>query len=323
MAAVAVSEPKFILGERYEVMGLLGGGGMGEVHRGRDLRLGREVAAKLLKSDLARDPSFHVRFRREAQAAASLNHPAIIAVYDVGEDRTSAGAIPYIIMEYIGGANLRDILKQSGQLTFRESLTFAADICGALDYSHRNGIVHRDIKPSNISHSAAARASPRAVLGTLPYMSPEQMQGDEVDGRTDVYAIGCVLYEMVTGVPPVSGNDPVELLYQHTRGRIRSPSSLRSDMPPGMNDVILTALQKNPLDRYQSASEFRASVVQELSNIPEPLAARERHSKSPANDGVTHTPEGGREGGRLQTALDRLRRSSRQNLKKRKTGCGK
>ena len=136
-----------VLGERYEIGGVLGRGGMAEVHRGRDLRLGREVAVKVLRSDLARDPSFQVRFRREAQASASLNHPAIVAVYDTGEDRTSLGATPYIVMEYVEGETLRDVLRREGPLPPERAMSLAADICGALDFSHRNGIVHRDVKP--------------------------------------------------------------------------------------------------------------------------------------------------------------------------------
>ena len=139
-----------VLGERYEIGGVLGRGGMAEVHRGRDLRLGREVAVKVLRSDLARDPSFQVRFRREAQAAASLNHPAIVAVYDTGEDRTSTGATPYIVMEYVEGETLRDVLRREGRLSPERAMSLTADICAALDFSHRNGIVHRDVKPGNV-----------------------------------------------------------------------------------------------------------------------------------------------------------------------------
>src|SRR5215207_10004111 len=139
-----------VLGERYEIGGVLGRGGMAEVHRGRDLRLGREVAVKVLRSDLARDPSFQVRFRREAQASASLNHPAIVAVYDTGEDRTTLGNTPYIVMEYVEGETLRDVLRREGPLPPERAMSLSADICGALDFSHRNGIVHRDVKPGNV-----------------------------------------------------------------------------------------------------------------------------------------------------------------------------
>ncbi|MDQ3734532.1 MAG: protein kinase, partial [Actinomycetota bacterium] len=139
-----------LLGQRYEVGEVLGRGGMAEVHRGRDIRLGREVAIKVLRSDIARDPTFQARFRREAQAAASLNHPAIVAVYDTGEDTVAAGDIPYIVMEYVEGRTLRDVLKDQGVLQVKSAMSLAADICAALDFSHRNGIVHRDVKPGNV-----------------------------------------------------------------------------------------------------------------------------------------------------------------------------
>ena len=192
-----------VLGERYEIGGVLGRGGMAEVHRGRDLRLGREVAVKVLRQDLARDPSFQVRFRREAQAAASLNHPSIVAVYDTGEDRTALGATPYIVMEYVEGETLRDVLRREGVLDPDRAMELAADICGALDFSHRNGIVHRDVKPGNVmitpqgtvkvmdfgiaravSDSAATMTSTAAVIGTAQYLSPEQARGEGVDARS-------------------------------------------------------------------------------------------------------------------------------------------
>ena len=217
-----------VLGERYEIGGVLGRGGMAEVHCGRDLRLGREVAVKVLRQDLARDPSFQVRFRREAQAAASLNHPAIVAVYDTGEDRTSAGATPYIVMEYVEGETLRDVIRREGRLRPEKAMELAADICGALDFSHRNGIVHRDVKPGNVmitpqgsvkvmdfgiaravSDSAATMTSTAAVIGTAQYLSPEQARGESVDARSDVYSMGCLLYELVTGAPPFTGDSPV------------------------------------------------------------------------------------------------------------------
>jgi eukaryotic-like serine/threonine-protein kinase len=201
-----------VLGERYEIGGVLGRGGMAEVHRGRDLRLGREVAVKVLRSDLARDPSFQVRFRREAQASASLNHPAIVAVYDTGEDRTTTGATPYIVMEYVEGETLRDVLRREGRLSPERAMSLSADICGALDFSHRNGIVHRDVKPGNVmitpqgsvkvmdfgiaravSDSAATMTSTAAVIGTAQYLSPEQARGEGVDAHPHVSSLGRLL----------------------------------------------------------------------------------------------------------------------------------
>jgi serine/threonine-protein kinase len=272
-----------VLGERYEIGGVLGRGGMAEVHRGRDLRLGREVAVKVLRSDLARDPSFQVRFRREAQAAASLNHPAIVAVYDTGEDRSPTGATPYIVMEYVEGETLRDVLRREGVLQPERAMSLAADICAALDFSHRNGIVHRDVKPGNVmitpqgtvkvmdfgiaravSDSAATMTSTAAVIGTAQYLSPEQARGEAVDARSDVYSVGCLLYELVTGAPPFTGDSPVSVAYQHVREDPRLPSSVNPAIPPDLDAILLKALSKNPANRYQSAADMRNDLLRSL-----------------------------------------------------------
>jgi serine/threonine-protein kinase len=272
-----------VLGERYEIGGVLGRGGMAEVHRGRDLRLGREVAVKVLRSDLARDPSFQVRFRREAQAAASLNHPAIVAVYDTGEDRTTSGATPYIVMEYVEGDTLRDVLRREGVLPPDRAMSLTADICAALDFSHRNGIVHRDVKPGNVmitpdgsvkvmdfgiaravSDSAATMTSTAAVIGTAQYLSPEQARGESVDARSDVYSVGCLLFELVTGAPPFTGDSPVSVAYQHVREDPRLPSSINPAVPPDLDAIVLKALSKNPANRYQSAAEMRNDLLRAL-----------------------------------------------------------
>ncbi|WP_346620843.1 Stk1 family PASTA domain-containing Ser/Thr kinase [Blastococcus montanus] len=272
-----------VLGERYEIGGVLGRGGMAEVHHGRDLRLGREVAVKVLRHDLARDPSFQVRFRREAQASASLNHPAIVAVYDTGEDRTPTGATPYIVMEYVEGETLRDVLRREGRLPIERAMSLAADISGALDFSHRNGIVHRDVKPGNVmitpqgtvkvmdfgiaravSDSAATMTSTAAVIGTAQYLSPEQARGEGVDARSDVYSLGCLLYELVTGAPPFTGDSPVSVAYQHVREDPRLPSSINPDVPPELDAILLKAMSKNPANRYQSAAEMRNDLLRAL-----------------------------------------------------------
>jgi beta-lactam-binding protein with PASTA domain/predicted Ser/Thr protein kinase len=272
-----------VLGERYEIGGVLGRGGMAEVHRGRDLRLGREVAVKVLRSDLARDPSFQVRFRREAQASASLNHPAIVAVYDTGEDRTSIGATPYIVMEYVEGETLRDVLRREGRLAPERAMSLCADICGALDFSHRNGIVHRDVKPGNVmitpqgavkvmdfgiaravSDSAATMTSTAAVIGTAQYLSPEQARGDSVDARSDVYSLGCMLYELVTGAPPFTGDSPVAVAYQHVREDPKLPSSINPAIPAELDAILLKAMSKNPANRYQSAADMRNDLLRAL-----------------------------------------------------------
>ncbi|SNR62029.1 Stk1 family PASTA domain-containing Ser/Thr kinase [Blastococcus mobilis] len=272
-----------VLGERYEIGGVLGRGGMAEVHRGRDLRLGREVAVKVLRSDLARDPSFQVRFRREAQASASLNHPAIVAVYDTGEDRTTTGATPYIVMEYVEGETLRDVIRREGWLSPERAMSLSADICGALDFSHRNGIVHRDVKPGNVmitpqgtvkvmdfgiaravSDSAATMTSTAAVIGTAQYLSPEQARGESVDARSDVYSLGCMLYELVTGAPPFTGDSPVAVAYQHVREDPKLPSSINPAIPAELDAILLKAMSKNPANRYQSAAEMRNDLLRAL-----------------------------------------------------------
>ncbi len=272
-----------VLGERYEIGEVLGRGGMAEVHHGRDLRLGREVAVKVLRNDLARDPSFQVRFRREAQASASLNHPAIVAVYDTGEDRTALGATPYIVMEYVEGETLRDVLRREGHLPPERAMTLAADICGALDFSHRNGIVHRDVKPGNVmitpqgtvkvmdfgiaravSDSAATMTSTAAVIGTAQYLSPEQARGESVDARSDVYSLGCMLYELVTGAPPFTGDSPVAVAYQHVREDPRLPSSINPGIPADLDAIVLKAMSKNPANRYQSAADMRNDLLRSL-----------------------------------------------------------
>src|ERR1700710_442816 len=269
-----------VLGERYEIGGVLGRGGMAEVHRGRDLRLGREVAVKVLRSDLARAPSFQVRFRREAQASASLNHPAIVAVYDTGEDRTATGATPYIVMEYVEGETRRAVPRREGYLRPERAMALAADICGALDFSHRNGIVHRDVKPGNVmitpqgtvkvmdfgiaravSDSAATMTSTAAVIGTAQYLSPEQARGEGVDARSDVYSLGCLLYELCTGAPPFTGDSPVSVAYQHVREDPKTPSSINPAIPPELDAILMKAMSKNPANRYQSAAEMRADLL--------------------------------------------------------------
>ena len=274
----------YLFGDRYQVGDTLGFGGMSEVHRGRDLRLGRDVAVKVLRADLARDPSFQARFRREAQNAASLNHPAIVAVYDTGETAGETGPVPYIVMEYVDGDTLRDVLKQEGPLPPRRTMEIVADVCAALDFSHRHGIVHRDVKPANImlnragavkvmdfgiaravSDGQATMTATSAVIGTAQYLSPEQARGESVDARSDVYATGCVLYELLTGQPPFTGDSPVAIAYQHVREAPRPPSEAKPGLPKELDAIVLKALNKNPLNRYQTAAEMRSDLVRALS----------------------------------------------------------
>jgi Serine/threonine protein kinase len=277
-----------LLGGRYQVGELLGYGGMAEVHRGRDLRLGRDVAIKMLRTDLARDDTFQLRFRREAQNAASLNHPAIVAVYDTGEERGSSGeSLPYIVMEYVNGRTLKEVLAVEGRLMPRRALEIVAEICSALEFSHRHGIIHRDIKPGNVmltqtgqikvmdfgiaralAASGSTMTQTSAVIGTAQYLSPEQARGESVDARSDVYATGCVLYELLCGQPPFVGDSPVSVAYQHVREDARPPSLLNRDVTPAIDAVVLKALAKNPLNRYQSAAEMRADLLRAAAGRP-------------------------------------------------------
>ena len=281
-----VTEPR-LLGERYQIGALLGYGGMAEVHRAMDTRLGRDVAIKTLRVDLARDPGFQARFRREAQSAASLNHPAIVAVYDTGDEVRGREHIPYIVMEYVEGRTLRDLLNVERRLPWAQALAITAKICQALDYSHRQGIVHRDIKPANVmltpgdevkvmdfgiaravTASSATMTQTAAVMGTAQYLSPEQARGDPVDPRSDVYSTGCLLYELVTGTPPFTGDSPVAVAYQHVREDPVPPSQVVAGVPAPVDAIILKAMAKNPANRYQSGAEMRQDCERALAGAP-------------------------------------------------------
>ncbi|WP_407445399.1 Stk1 family PASTA domain-containing Ser/Thr kinase [Rhodococcus sp. (in: high G+C Gram-positive bacteria)] len=271
------------LSSRYELGEILGFGGMSEVHLARDTRLGRDVAIKVLRADLARDPTFYLRFRREAQNAAALNHPAIVAVYDTGEAETDAGPLPYIVMEYVEGDTLRDIVRRDGPMPAKRAMEVIADVCAALDFSHRNMIVHRDVKPANVminkagavkvmdfgiaralSDAASPMTQTAAVIGTAQYLSPEQARGEQVDARSDVYSVGCVLFEILTGEPPFKGDSPVAVAYQHVREDPPLPSSVNPSIPHELDSVILKAMAKNPANRYQSAAEMRSDLIRVL-----------------------------------------------------------
>jgi serine/threonine-protein kinase len=281
-----------VLGGRYEVGNLLGRGGMAEVHVAQDTRLGRTVAVKLLRSDLARDPSFQARFRREAQAAAGLNHPSIVAVYDTGSDHlTEHGGgrveLPWIVMEYVEGRTLRDMLRTDHPLAITDALSYTEGVLGALEYSHRMGIVHRDIKPANVmitpagevkvmdfgiaravSDSSATLTQTSAVMGTAQYLSPEQARGEQVDSRSDLYSTGCLLYEILTGRPPFTGDAPVAVAYQHVSEQPRPPSALVPDIPPAVDHVVLMALSKDREHRYQSAGDFADDLRRAVEGRP-------------------------------------------------------
>ncbi len=287
-------EPRILAG-RYEVGDLIGRGGMAEVHIGYDTRLGRSVAIKILRADLARDPSFQTRFRREAQAAAGLNHPAIVAVYDTGEDqfRNDNGilqAVPFIVMEYVEGHTVRDILKGDVAAPIEEAVEITEGVLAGLDYAHHAGLVHRDIKPANVMLTPTgavkvmdfgiARAladvgqtmtQTQAVVGTAQYLSPEQARGENVDARSDLYSTGCLLFELLTGRPPFMGDSPVSVAYQHVREPAPRPSQFASDVPPELDAVVAKSLQKDRNMRYSTAQEFTADLQRAMGVIPGPV----------------------------------------------------
>jgi serine/threonine protein kinase len=273
-----------LLGGRYELNEPIGHGGMAEVFCGADVRLGRDVAVKVLRADLARDPSFQTRFRREAQAAASLNAPSIVSVFDTGEDEQG---VPYIVMEYVEGRTLRDLLLEDGRLLPERALEITAEICAALEVAHAAGIVHRDIKPANVmvnaagevkvmdfgiaraaSDTSSAMTQTAAVIGTAAYLSPEQARGEHVDARSDLYSTGCLLYELITGGPPFTGDTAVAVAYQHVREDPVPPSAYDETLGPDIDAVVLRAMAKNPANRYQSAAEMRADLLRAAAGEP-------------------------------------------------------
>lgn len=278
------------VGGRYELGELLGRGGMAEVRKGTDTRLGRVVAVKRLRTDLASDATFQARFRREAQSSASLNHPAIVAVYDTGEEQSTDGsdvAQPYIVMEYVAGRTLREIIREGRKILPERALEITSGVLSALDYSHRAGIIHRDIKPGNVmltpsgdvkvmdfgiaramSDASNTMTQTAAVVGTAQYLSPEQARGETVDSRSDVYSAGCLLYELLTGRPPFIGDSPVAVAYQHVREPAVPPSDHDTDLPPEIDAIVMKALAKRVEDRYQSAAAMRSDIERYLAGRP-------------------------------------------------------
>ncbi len=272
---------------------------MAEVRRGFDLRLERTVAVKCLKVELAADPSFQERFRREAHAAASLNHPGIAAVYDTGEqvDETTGVPIPFLVMELVDGPTLRDVLREKGPLPAGTALELTRVVLGGLGHSHSAGIVHRDIKPSNIMLTpkgeakvmdfGIARAAETTsdltgtatVIGTAHYLSPEQARGERVDQRSDLYSTGCLLYELLLGRPPFVGDSSVSVAYQHVRETPAPPSQVDPTLSADIDAVIARALAKDPADRYQSAEEMAADIGRVLAGLPAHAAQPSEHTQ--------------------------------------------
>jgi eukaryotic-like serine/threonine-protein kinase len=263
-----------VFSNRYEIQRGIARGGMAEVYLARDQLLDRPVAVKVLFAEYARDPSFVERFRREAQSAAGLNHPNIVAIYDWGQERGTY----FIVMEYVRGRSLRDVVQVNGAFSARRTAEIGAEIAGALEFAHRNGVVHRDVKPGNVlltadgdikvtdfgiarADTSEALTQTGAVMGTATYFSPEQAQGLPVDGRSDVYSLGVVLYEMVTGAPPFTGESPVAVAYKHVREDPDPPSGRAPDLPPDLEHIILTAMAKDADSRYQTAEELRTDLL--------------------------------------------------------------
>jgi len=279
-----LSEQERVLAGRYQVGEIIGRGGMADVFEGVDLRLGRKIAIKLLKSDLANDENFESRFAQEAQASAKMAHPTIVRIYDAGEEITtdSNGNVrktPFIVMEYVKGKLLRDLMHER-KLTSSEAVGYARGVLTALEYSHKAGIIHRDIKASNImvteegqvkvmdfgiaraiSDSSATQAHTSGIVGTAQYFSPEQARGEAVDARTDLYSTGVVLYEMLAGRPPFKGDTAVSVAYQHVSEKVTPPSAHNADISPEMDQVVLNALAKDRDERFQTAEEFRDHLV--------------------------------------------------------------
>jgi len=311
-------EPR-LLGGRYQLGPVIGRGGMAEVRRARDLRLSRDVAIKQLRVDLASDPTFQARFRREAQAAAGLNHPNIVSVYDTGDepDPHSGVHVPYIVMELVEGHTLRELLRTGRQIMPAKALEFSQGVLEALGYSHKAGIVHRDIKPANVmlttggvvkvmdfgiaravADTSATMTQTAAVIGTAQYLSPEQARGETVDSRSDIYSAGCLLYELLVGRPPFQGDSPVSVAYQHVREQPVPPSHLDPEITPGMDAITLKALAKDPADRYQTAAAMRADISRLLAGqevtarvpvapIPVPVGATTLAPASPGSDATS------------------------------------
>ena len=271
------------LAGRYQVGETIGRGGMADVHLGTDTRLGRQVAIKLLHPDLADDPAFRARFRREAHDAAKMAHPTIVRVFDAGEEAVTdpdgtERFIPFIVMEFVDGRLLRDIIAD-GPVPQEQAAKIVEQVLIALEYSHRAGVVHRDIKPGNImvtrtgqvkvmdfgiaravSDSSSTLAETSQIVGTAQYFSPEQARGETIDARTDLYSTGIVLFELLTGRPPFEGDNPVAVAYQHINAEPPMPTRIIPSIAPAFDLVVAKALAKEPARRYQSAAEFRTDL---------------------------------------------------------------
>lgn len=299
-----------LINDRYEVGETVGRGGMATVHLGRDLRLDRRVAIKVLRPELARDDTFHERFKREAQSVAALNHHSIVSVYDTGEilAETDEGVDrPYIVMEYVPGRTLRELIHEDA-VTPRDAVDITLGILDALEYSHRAGIVHRDIKPANVivtperqikvmdfgiaravEDTAPALTQAQAVLGTAQYLSPEQARGESVDARSDLYSAGCVLFEMLTGRAPFVGASSVDIAAQHVRDRPPAPSELDPRLGSRVDAFVAKALAKDRSVRFQDAGQMRRALRELRPAVPDDLDATQSLHTVPEQDEDTKT----------------------------------
>lgn len=295
---------KKILGERYELGAMIGTGGMADVYLAQDVRLNRQVAIKILRSDLARDPSFVTRFNKEALSVAALNHPGIVSVYDSGKEDSPSGAMPYIVMEYVEGKTLREIVNKGERFALNRAVELAEGILIALQYSHKNGIIHRDIKPGNImitdngdvkvmdfgiaralADTGATMTSTWNIIGTAQYLSPEQATGTQADARSDLYSVGCLLYELLAGRPPFTGDTPVAIAYQHVSGPLIPITEIQESLDPALNAFFSIALAKDANERYQSANAMLKDLKKLIkgegitTQIPKQLREEKARSK--------------------------------------------
>ena len=300
-----MTENERLIAGRYRMGQLVGRGGMAEVYEGYDTRLGRTVAIKLLKSDLANDASFESKFRQEAQASARMAHPTIVRVYDAGEEETTdengnPRKTPYIIMELVRGRLLRELIHEGG-IAPEQAIRYIGGILTALEVSHRAGVVHRDIKPANVmigdgdsvkvmdfgiaravSDNSATQAATAGIIGTAQYFSPEQARGEAVDGRTDLYSTGVILYELLAGRPPFKGESAVSVAYQHVSEAVTPPSEFNSRVSAELDQVVLRAMAKDRADRFQTAEEFREHLL---------AAANGQTMPNPVTPAVVTAPE--------------------------------
>ena len=286
-----MNEHERLIAGRYRIGQLVGRGGMAEVYEGYDTRLGRTVAIKLLKSDLANDATFEAKFRQEAQASARMAHPSIVRIYDAGEEETADAngnvvKTPFIVMELVRGRLLRE-LTQEGAVEVTRAVKFISGILAALEVSHRAGVIHRDIKPANVmvgendsvkvmdfgiaravSDNSATQAATAGIVGTAQYFSPEQARGDAVDARTDLYSTGVILYELLAGRPPFKGESAVSVAYQHVSETAQPPSQFNPAVTPELDAVVMRSMAKDRDERFQSAEEFRENLQAALAGTP-------------------------------------------------------